>query len=188
METLNRWDTALFLWLNGQHARWLDPVMFYLSDRNFWLPFYALFIGWLFWRLRRQAWGLLLAIALTVALGDQLTSSLLKPLTHRLRPCHEPAINQWVHVVYECGGRFGFASSHASNSFGFAMLMWLLLGRRFPALAGLFAWAAVVSYSRIYVGAHYPLDILAGTGIGTLSAMMIAFFYKKITQHINIHS
>ena len=179
IETLNELDTRLFLWLNNQSAPWLDPVMIQITERNTWFPFYALLVGWLIYQFRQQALGLLLAIAGSVAVGDQVASSVLKPMTHRLRPCHTQAIQQFIHPVLECGGPYSFVSSHASTTFALATSLWLLLGRRYPAFGWVFAWAALVSYSRIYVAAHYPLDVLAGTGVGVVSALGIVGIYHR---------
>lgn len=188
METLNRFDTDAFLALNGWHVGWLDGVMYWVSDREFWFPFYALFLIWLGWKFRWRAIGIVLALALTVALSDQVTSAVMKPAFLRLRPCHEPAIDQWVHVVWECGGSYGFASSHAANSFGFATLLYLLLPDHRNVARFLFLWATIVSYSRIYVGAHYPLDVLAGAAVGTLTAILCANLYRFSVKKINLHS
>lgn len=183
METLNQLDTDLFLALNRQHTGWLDGVMYWLSDREFWYPAYALLLGWLFWRLGwRRALGTALTIGVAVALADQVTSSVLKPVFRRLRPCHEPAIEPWVREVWECGGTYGFASSHASNAFAFATVLTVLIGQRYPAVRYLYGWAVLVSYSRIYVGAHYPLDVLAGAGLGTLAALLSVWAYRALIR------
>jgi len=186
METLNRLDTNAFLTLNGWHTAWLDGVMYWVSDREFWFPAYALLLIWLGWKFQWRALGVVLALALTIALSDQVTSSVMKPLFLRLRPCHEPAIDQWVHVVWECGGSYGFASSHAANSFSFAVLLYLLLHRHRTFTRFLFVWAALVSYSRIYVGAHYPLDVLAGAAVGTAMAILCAGLYRFFVKKINL--
>jgi undecaprenyl-diphosphatase len=173
LDTLNRLDTQLFLWLNSLHTPWLDPLIVLATERNTWIPFYVLLVGWLVWRYRQGAIRMVLLLAVSVAISDQLCSSVLKPLTHRLRPCHEAALQPFIHPLMPCGGLYGFASSHAANTFALAMGLWLLLGRTYPALRWLFLWAAIVAYSRIYVGAHYPLDVLAGAGIGTLVAAVV---------------
>jgi undecaprenyl-diphosphatase len=178
-ETLNQLDTDLFIWLNGHYESWLDPVMVFITGRNTWFPAYALLIGWLVFRYRKQAIGLLLTLIGAVALSDQTASALLKPLTLRLRPCHVPALQKLIHPVLDCGGQYGFASSHAANTFALATGLWLLLGKEYPWMRWLFLWAAIVSYSRIYVGAHYPLDVLAGAGIGVLAAGLGATIYLK---------
>lgn len=157
---------------------WLDPIMIWITERNSWFPLYALLIGWLIYKYRKQAIGFLLTIIAAVALGDQIASSVLKPLTHRLRPCHELAVQKLMHPVMECGGLYGFVSSHAATTFALATTLWLLLGKRHPWFLWGFLWAAIVSYSRIYVAAHYPLDVLAGTGVGVLSAKLAVYGYR----------
>ncbi|WP_460639145.1 phosphatase PAP2 family protein [Larkinella harenae] len=181
METLNQLDTELFLWLNGLHVPWLDPVMVGATRRNTWIPCYIVLIGWLGFQYRKQAIGLVLTLILGVVLSDQMASAVLKPLTLRLRPCHEPALQKLIYPVLECGGTYGFASSHAANTFALAMALWLLVGKRFPSVKWVFGWAFVVSYSRIYVGAHYPLDILAGAGIGVIMAVACAGLHQRLT-------
>lgn len=162
--------------------------MVFATERNSWFPFYALLIGWLVFRYRKQAIWILLAIATAVAIGDQTASSVLKPLTHRLRPCHEIALQKLIHPVMECGGPYGFASSHAANTFALATALWLLTGRQHPWTKWLFLWATFVSYSRIYVAAHYPLDVLAGAGIGVLAAWLCVFLVRTLTQRFNLPS
>ncbi|QDK80795.1 phosphatase PAP2 family protein [Spirosoma sp. KCTC 42546] len=178
IDTLNQLDIELFLWLNGRYMPWLDPIMIWITERNSWFPLYALLIGWLIYKYRKQAIGFLLTIIAAVAIGDQIASSVLKPLTHRLRPCHELAVQKLMHPVMECGGLYGFVSSHAATTFALATTLWLLLGKRYPWLLWGFLWAAIVSYSRIYVAAHYPLDVLAGTGVGVLSAQLAVFIFR----------
>ncbi|UFH56944.1 phosphatase PAP2 family protein [Spirosoma sp. KNUC1025] len=180
LQSLNKLDTDLFLWLNSLYAPWLDTLMLWVTERNSWIPFYALLVGWLIYRFRKQALGLLLTIIAAVAVGDQLASSVLKPLTHRLRPCHELALQKLIHPILECGGQYGFVSSHASTTFALATTLWLLLGKQYAWTKWVFLWAAVVSYSRIYVGAHYPFDVAAGALVGILSAVLCVFIYRKI--------
>lgn len=179
-ETINQLDTDLFLWLNRHYAPWLDPLMVFVTGRNSWFPFYALLIAWLIYRYRQRAAWIIVTLAVAVALSDQTASALLKPLTLRLRPCHVPALQPLIHPVLDCGGRYGFASSHAANTFALATGLWLLLGRQYPQTKWLFGWAIVVSYSRIYVGVHYPLDVLAGAGIGVLAAALCVSVFRRV--------
>jgi undecaprenyl-diphosphatase len=180
IETLNDLDTRLFLFLNHLNAAWLDPVMVFFTERNTWIPFYVLLVGWLIYRFGWKHGGIMvLVLAVAVALSDQTASAFLKPLTHRLRPCHEPTLQTLIHPVLPCGGQFGFASSHAANSFALVTGLWLLLGKQFGWLRWLFLWAALVAYSRIYVGAHYPLDVLAGAGIGVLWASLVVGIFRR---------
>lgn len=180
IDKLNQFDIHLFLWLNGRYTPWLDPIMIWITERNSWFPLYALLIGWLIFEYRKQAIGFILTIIFSVALADQVASSVFKPLIHRLRPCHELALQTFIHPVMECGGQYGFVSSHAATTFALAASLWFMLGKQHRWLWLGFLWAAVVSYSRIYVAAHYPLDVLAGTGVGVLSAAFCVFALHKI--------
>lgn len=179
-DIINQLDTDLFLWLNGHSVPWLDPTIVWVTTRNNWFPFYALLIGWLVYRYRTQAVGLLLTIIAAVALGDQLASSVLKPLTLRLRPCHVPTLQKFIHSIVDCGGQYGFVSSHAATTFALSTSLWLLLGERHSWMKWAFLWAALIAYSRIYVGVHYPLDVLAGTGVGVLSAVLCVATYRLV--------
>lgn len=187
LQRLHNLDTDLFIWLNARNTPWLDPVMVWVTTRTSWFLFYALLVGWLIYRYRKQAIGLLLTIIAAVALGDQLSSSVLKPLTLRPRPCHVPALQNLIHPIVDCGGQYGFVSSHAATTFALATSLWLLLGRRHPWVRWTFGWAALVSYSRIYVGVHYPLDVLAGTGVGVTSAAVCVAAYRMISVRAGRH-
>ncbi len=179
-DALNQLDTTLFLYLNGLHAPWLDPVMVLFTERNTWIPFYALLVSWLGWRFGWRAVGLVLTLAVAVGVSDQVCTSVLKPLTLRLRPCHEVMLQPLIHPVLPCGGLYSFASSHAATTFALAMSLWLLLGQRYKGVRWLFLWASLIAFSRIYLGAHYPLDVLAGAGLGMLAAVVTVSLYHTL--------
>lgn len=166
-------DKELFFFLNGLHAPWLDPIMFTLSKTWVWTPLYIFLLYHILKEYKVKSWSVLLAIGLTILLADQITSSFMKPFFERLRPTREPDMEGLIHFVngYK-GGTFGFASSHAANTFGTAMFLWLLFKTSKPWMAWLFLYATVVSYTRIYLGVHYPGDILAGGAIGILCGWM----------------
>ena len=144
--------------------------MRWFTETNSWIPFYGLLITLIIWKFRWKSIYILITIALLITACDQFTSSFMKPFFGRLRPCHDPIIQNAVHLVTEgCGGKHGFASSHAANTFGLAMFLWLLMKPFFRYMALMFLWAALVSYSRVYVGVHYPGDILIGGLVGVLT-------------------
>lgn len=178
MEIIIALDKEFFLFLNGLHAQWLDPIMFWISGKKEWIPFYVLIIAFL---IREYKWKTILILAgigLTITIADQITSGFMKPFFARPRPSHESTLQGLVHVINNYrGGAHGFASSHAANTFGLAMFIWILLKDKFRWIVVIFLWAAVVSYSRIYLGVHYPGDIVVGGLIGAGSGWLMYKLY-----------
>ena len=173
MVTLLGIDSDILLWINGHYADWLDQFMWFVSRAKTWIPLYVLLVGLVTWKYRNWRTVLLILIGFGIAVGlsDYICSGILKPLVCRLRPTHEPAIDP-IHLVHDyVGGRYGFCSSHAANSMAIGLLFSLLYKNK-TATVLLMAWVAVVCYSRMYVGAHYPSDIMAGLLIGSLWAVL----------------
>jgi undecaprenyl-diphosphatase len=175
-----KWDTELFIIINGFHFDWLDSVMIMFSDINVWIPMY-LFIGCFMLR-KRPIWKGIAAIAmlgLAFAMSDQLSVHLFKNVFERLRPCHVEELKSVIHSLENCGGRYGFISNHAANAFSFAMVTaWFLKNRYFTIM--IFVWAVCVSYSRIYVGKHFPLDVICGAAFGVICQQIVLLLYKLI--------
>ena len=182
IEVVQEADQQLFLWLNSQHLPFLDSVMYWITNKYTWFPLYGLLAVGIFLRYRWEGLRMILLIGLIIVACDQLTSGLMKPLFERLRPCHNPDLANQVHLVKGCGGKYGFASSHAANTFGLATGSWLLLRTWSQGFILGFVWAAIVSYSRIYVGVHYPLDIVVGGIIGMLVAILLFRLYQ-VNRH-----
>ncbi|GCC50643.1 phosphatase PAP2 family protein [Chryseotalea sanaruensis] len=169
METLKELDRDLLIFLNSLHTPWLDPIMFWITKTFFWLPLYLFLLYLIIIKYKKQSWIPLIGIALTILLADQITSGLMKPYFERLRPSREPSLEGILHIVNNYkGGKFGFASGHAANTFGTATFFFLLLRKRYKWIIYLFVWALVMTYTRIYLGVHYPGDILVGGTIGIL--------------------
>jgi undecaprenyl-diphosphatase len=170
LEALNQWDTQLFLFLNGLHTPFMDRVMWFVSGKIQWLPLYLLILGLLIHRFRWRAGWILLGVAVLIAMSDQASVHLFKETIQRLRPCHQPDIAGLIHLVNDhCGGMYGFVSSHASNSFAIAVFTGLFIRRRYY-WTGMLVWASLVGYSRIYLGIHFPGDIIGGMLLGSLLA------------------
>jgi len=184
LNTLNTWDTDLFLILNGAHNSFWDFIMFWASDKFIWIPVYALFLFILWRKYYSKIWIVILFAALLIFLSDQISVHLFKDVFQRLRPCNDPALEGMVHLVNgKCGGSFGFYSSHASNIFAIAVFVISLLGKKnLWMLLLILIWADLIAYSRIYLGVHYPGDVIAGVVAGSLLGWMVARFLKNLLK------
>lgn len=183
LDFLKELDTQVFLFLNSYHTRFLDILMWWISDKLIWIPLY---IYLLYRVVRRFGWesiAVLLSLAILIALSDQ-TSGFIKNAAERLRPSHNPDIKDQVLTLRGYfGGSYGFVSSHAANSFALAYFMYKFLNLNYTYLGPyLFVWAFIVSYSRIYLGVHYPGDILGGALVGLVLAWMVVKVYQQIIR------
>jgi undecaprenyl-diphosphatase len=181
IECLNRLDTDLFLFLNSLYSPFWDKVMLFMSGKAEWIPLYLVLAGWVIYKFRWKA-VLVFAIAALLIIASDQVSNLFKDLFQRLRPCHNPKIQDLIHMVDDyCGKRYGFVSNHAANTFALAGFTSLLFRNKFYSIF-IFFWAALVSYSRIYLGVHYPGDILGGMLLGTGLAVMFCWLYSVISS------
>ena len=175
METLSNIDSDLFLFLNGLHTDWMDKVMVLLTDMWAWFPLYLLLIYWAIRQYGKRCWWIILAVVLVVLCTDQLASHVCKPVFQRLRPCYNADFQDLIHLPKgRAGGKYGFVSSHAANTFGIAAFLTPALRKYRPWTAiVLYLWAFISSYSRIYIGYHYPGDILCGAILGILIGLIL---------------
>ena len=175
-------DQEVFLYFNTFHSPFWDSVMYWVSHPLFWIPLYLFFFYILFKKFgMKKMLIMIVLIGVTFALTDLISVELFKKVFQRLRPSHEPKLEGLVHLVDNYrGGKWGFVSSHASNVFGLATLIFLFLGKRIKRIGfWIFLWAAVVSYSRIYLGVHYPLDLICGGFLGISIAIIIYGLAKQ---------
>jgi undecaprenyl-diphosphatase len=184
IEQLSIWDEQLFLWLNSFHTDWLDPIVFQLTKTVTWLPLFLFLIYKIYRYDPKNSWWVFGGVALTILFADQVTSSFMKPFFERLRPCHDARWDGLIHNYERCGGLYGFASSHAANTFGMATFLNLKMRKRVPYFGWLFLYAALVSYTRIYLGVHYPLDLLVGALIGMASAYIVWFLIVYVKREV----
>ncbi len=181
MELIKQIDTELFLFLNGLHNSFFDFIMFWLSNKLIWIPLYLIIIYLIIKKFGTKK-GIFITISLIIAIviSDQISVHFFKNVFLRYRPCHNINIKNIVHLVNNrCGGQYGFVSSHASNFFTLATTVSLIFKQKKISFL-MFAIALLVSYSRIYLGVHYPLDILGGALLGITTGIITSYFIKKI--------
>lgn len=190
IETLNNIDTQLFYLINGHHCTAMDWVMWFFSARWSWLIFIVL--SYVFTTLQqepRRWWLVLAGIGLCFLLADQGSVQLFKNTVCRLRPCH--ALED-VHMFREgCGGLYGFISSHAANAFAIATFFFLRYRKKHAGWRSnivpvvMLVWAFLTSYSRAYLGKHYPGDLLCGAIFGILVGIVVQWFIRWIEKKLH---
>ena len=201
MDYLIHIDQQWLLAINGWHSEWADILMWYISKSTTWLPLYALLVGLIVYRFgilspslcREGRRGssllrvliILAGFAVAVGVSDFVSSGIIKPWVCRLRPTHEPALAGMLHLVNGyTGGMYGFVSSHAANTMACALLFSLLYRNKYATVA-LMLWVALNCYSRMYLGVHYPGDIIGGLLVGTLIAGMTYAVARHLLKRLD---
>ena len=191
MEQLLNLDRELLLAINGWNSPISDKVMLFFSSIPVWIPLYLIITALLFhpkWQrfksddLQRWVVGLFSVAAVAVCFGlcDQI-SLLLKESVQRFRPGHEPSLEGLVRLLEGKGGSYGFVSGHAANTFGLATLTSLIFRKKWYSIF-IFLWAVTVSYSRIYLAKHYPLDVICGALLGAAIGLLV-YYILKLSLH-----
>lgn len=181
LQNIMQWDKELFLYLNSFNNDFWDTIMLMVTRKETWYPFFAIILFYTVKNYRSKSLLILLFLALLILASDQL-SVLMKMSIQRFRPVHEPAIEHIVHNVLRKGGLYGFVSSHAANSFAILVFTSFVFKNRSYTLLLLF-WAILFSYSRIYSGVHYPLDILGGAVLGVLIGLLLYKLMMFVENH-----
>ncbi len=180
IEWLISLDKQLLVSINGMNSPLMDSIMWFISGKFSWLPLY---LGILAYPFYRKGWKtgmvFILAVAAVVTIADQSSVVFFKNVFCRYRPSHNLEIGPLLHLVngYK-GGMYGFVSSHAANTVGVAAFTSLMFRNR-PFAIGICLWAALVSYSRMYLGVHYPSDIIGGALVGAAGAVIVFFSLRK---------
>jgi len=182
MEEIILEDKQAMIFLNNLGSSTFDPFWILVSEKWFWIPLYVIFLYFLYKNFNKKSlFYILLFVALGITASDQI-ANIFKFGFERLRPCHDPSLEGLLREV-KCGGKFGFYSAHSSNSFFVATYLTMLLGKKIKQLPYfLFVWAAIVAYSRVYLGMHFPGDIIVGAIMGILLAIFFGILAKKVIR------
>lgn len=182
IETLQQFDAELFLkvhrGLSNDFFDWLMPLV---RNRFFWSPLYLFIVVFCIRQYKKTGYYMIGMILATFAMGDLISSRLIKPAVARLRPCNEPSlVHDIIHRI-PCGSGYSFPSSHATNHFAIAVFLICLFYKKWKPILPLgLAWALLVSFAQVYVGVHYPIDTFVGALLGTAIGFFTFFIYQKI--------
>lgn len=186
IDTIKKLDTEIFLFLNSRHNPTLDTAMSWISGKYLWIPLYAFLLYLVIKYVGKRVGLVILAVVLMIVISDQSSVHLFKNVFFRYRPCHNLLIQSQVHVNGSCGGQYGFISSHATNTFALAMFLACFFYNRIRFFGiYIFLWAALVSYSRIYNGVHYPADVAVGALVGAFIGWGIFKLYRLTNERLH---
>lgn len=186
LNSITEFDQQFFSLINNVlTSDFLDILLVPWRNQYFWIPLYIFILSFLIINFKKKSYWYLFFLFLTVGLTDTVSSAIMKPLIERPRPCHEESGIDNVRLLVRCGSGYSFTSSHATNHFGVAFFLIFTLGvRRKYVFLPLFFWAFLVAYAQVYVGVHYPLDVICGavlgTGIALLTSELYGYFLRKM--------
>lgn len=173
-------DHRILFFINQQSANaFFDLLMPILREMKTWIPLYVIFVFAFIKTYKKESWWMLLSIILCMVFTDQMASGVFKPWVHRLRPCVAPDVMEHLRLILPCGGGYGFFSSHASNHTALALLFAYYFPKQKWLMPLLLLWAVSIMYAQVYVGYHYPADVLCGA----LCGMFAFYMVKMITRN-----
>lgn len=183
LEKIIDFDKRIFLIINSLHNSFFDGVMWGVSETYTWLPFFLVVLYMIYKKYGIKSFLIIGVLIATISIADLTSVYAFKNVFLRLRPCHDESIAEVVHIVKNhCGGKYGFVSSHAANFFSLTVFSSLVLKQRYFTIISL-SVATLIAYSRVYLGVHFPFDILGGAILGSLFAFVSYYslkFFKKI--------
>lgn len=186
IEFITSLDNQILLFFNGNHTPFLDELMTIVTGKWIWIPFYILLIDLLFKRVGPQKGTMVLvAVALAILMTDQICASVIRPIIGRLRPCSpDNPIYQYITIVNDIHPKsYSWPSCHAANTFALSTLLSIVF-RSKTFTFSIFTWAILVSVSRIYLGAHYPTDILCGAAFGCFFGYLALVIVNTLSESL----
>lgn len=181
-ESLLHLDQHIFYLINNQWSNsffdWIMPLLRYPQN---WVPLYLFIIVFSIYKYRKTGAVLIVMLAVTFGVSDFTSSTVIKKTVKRIRPCNDPVLAATIISRVPCGSGYSFPSSHATNHFAVAVFLSMAYQRKWPSIwvVGIF-WAAAICYAQMYVGVHYPIDILTGTLLGSGIGFLFGFLFKRI--------
>ncbi len=184
LEIIQQLDLALLEYINGTwHNNYFDRLFILLRNKYLWAPLYIYILTYITFNFSKESRWLIVLLICTVLFSDQLSSAIIKPFFDRWRPCADPAVREQIRQLVYCGQGASFISAHACNHFAIAVFLnriWKNIST--PFAVGLLIWAGTIAYAQVYVGVHYPSDVIVGAMVGAL----IGGGMYKLAAYLNV--
>ena len=182
MEYINHIDQLLFYWINNKMDNlFFDYLFIFIRNKYVWLPLYLFLIAFLIFNFKRKGLLILAFAFITIGISDFISSAVIKPVVERVRPCNDNISNPKIIKRVNCGSGYSFPSSHATNHFALGIFFFLIFSFVNKKIASLFIiWASLISFAQIYVGVHYPSDVLFGAILGSLTGYLTYKIYRQL--------
>ncbi len=173
-------EQILYLINNHWRNDFFDMIMPFWRHKLFWAPLYVFFVSFVLLNFKMKGLYWIFAVLIVIGISDTVSSKMIKKTIKRERPCNDILVRDQVNLLVTCGSGFSFTSSHATNHFAIAIFIFLTLGRQLKHFKWLLLfWAFSIAYGQVYVGVHFPFDVICGALIGTLIGLLGASFYES---------
>lgn len=188
-DNLSTIDRELFILIHSKFSSpGADWIFKTLRNALTWIPLYIFILFWIVRYHKKNAWQFIFLTLVVFAITDHTSAAIMKPYFQRLRPCFDPTLDEYIRVVVTCGGKYGMPSTHASNHFGMASFwffsIYWMSQRKWHWL---WLWAFLIGYAQVYVGKHYPGDILVGALLGTTVGLLVALLFRRWRLRIPVN-
>ncbi len=168
--------------VDGHHP-FFDFLLPFIRNKFFWGPLYIFALSFILINFPKKGWIFLLSFGICVSLADSISSQVIKKSVKRVRPCKKVPLKNDVKLLIRCGSGYSFPSSHAANHFAAAFFFIFTFGKRYRRIIfPLLFWASIISYAQVYVGVHFPIDIMAGGILGFLLARFMSWLYVRFSE------